>query len=360
MTRYLNLRKYAERDPEVESVWSPLSHYLDPDPFRRLPYALRTRLILERQSRDVMRHLRSFDAVMFHAYEPYLGACLRSSAAKRPAIVWSQDNPPLPPQGYAISSYGGTRQKSDARRRFRFAVEKWCAKRVALWVPFSEWAGEVIQKECAVPQEKIAAINVGLDLELWHFLPKPEAPNLRPKILFVGGEFVRKGGDLLLDCFRENFADRAELHLVTKQPPPDLPPHVFAHTDFGANDPRLLQLYADCDVFAMPTRADMSPWVVLEAMASGRPVITTAVGGIPDMVRDGETGFLLPPENPAALRNALSRVLSDAPLRLAMGKAGRARVEQQFNAAVSVPKILHAMKHLSGREKGKTVSFLPS
>ncbi len=352
MTRYLNLRKYAERDPEVECVWSPLSHYLDPDPFRRLPYALRTRLILERQSRDVMRQLNRLDAVMFHAYEPYLAACLRSLVAHKPAIVWSQDNPPLPPHGYAISSYGGTRQKSDSRRRFRFALEKWCAKRVSVFVPFSEWAGEVIAKECGISAERIAPINVGLDLELWHSLPKTENSSVeRPKILFVGGEFVRKGGDLLLAVYRERFAETAELHLVTKHPPDNLPDNVTAHTDFKANDPRLLQLYSDCDIFAMPTRADMSPWVVLEAMASGRPVITTAVGGIPDMMRDGENGFLLPPENGSALADALDCLLADAPRRVAMGKAGREIVERKFNAAVAVPQILDAMKAAADRNR---------
>ena len=355
MTRYLNLRKYAERDPDVECVWSPLSHYLDPDPFRKLPYAIRTRLILERQSRDIMRQLKTLDAVMFHAYEPYLSACVRSVFARRPAIIWSQDNPPLPPQGYAINSYGGTRQKSDARRRFRFALEKWCAKRVALFVPFSEWAGEVIAKECGIPSEQIAPINVGLDLELWHALPKPESNGVeRPKILFVGGEFVRKGGDLLLDVYRERFAETAELHLVTKHPPDNLPNHAKVYTGFKANDPRLLQLYADCDVFAMPTRADMSPWVVLEAMASGLPVITTAVGGIPDMVRDGENGFLLPPGNKAALAEALDCLLGDAPRCLAMGKAGREIVERKFNAAVAVPQILDAMKAASGSRKRRS------
>ncbi len=349
MTRYLNLRKYAERDPDVECVWSPLSHYLDPDPFRKLPYALRTRLIMERQARTVMRQLNRLDAVMFHAYEPYVYACQRSRFARKPAIVWSQDNPPLPPQGYEISSYGGTRQKSDSRRAFRFALEKKCAKRVALFVPFSEWAGEVIAKECGVPTEKIASINVGLDLELWKYLPKPEEnPAHRPKILFVGGEFTRKGGDILLAVYRERFAEVAELHLVTKHPPDNLPDNVTTHTDFKANDPRLLQLYADCDLFVMPTRADMSPWVVLEAMASGRPVITTAVGGIPDMVRDGETGFLIPPETPNALAEALECLLSDAPRRIAMGKAGRERVERKFNAAVAVPQILDAMKAVIG------------
>src|SRR5262245_1196886 len=95
MTRYLNLRKYAERDPEVACVWADISHYLEPDPFRRLPNALRTRCIVERQARPVMRRLREMDAVMFHAFEPYLAAVFRNFVAKKPLLVWSQDNPPL-------------------------------------------------------------------------------------------------------------------------------------------------------------------------------------------------------------------------------------------------------------------------
>jgi glycosyltransferase involved in cell wall biosynthesis len=352
MTRTLNLRKYAERDSEVECVWADISHYLDPDPFRRLPYLIRTRCIVARQARPVMRQLAQMDAVMFHAFEPYLMAALRNRTASKPLLVWSQDNPPLSEARRALADYGGTKSKADWRRRWRFRFDVWCAQRVALFFPFSRWAGEVLIEDSHIAPEKVHPINVGLDLELWPRVPKTE-PTPRAQILFVGGEFVRKGGDLLLDVYRRNFADSADLHLVTRQPPPDLPPRVFVHTDFRANDPRLRQLYAECDIFAMPTRADMSPWVILEAMATGRPVITTRTGGIPDMVMEGKTGFLIEPGDGAMLTERLRTLLADSELRQCLGAAGRDRVEKEFSAAVCVPRILDIMKRAVDASRGK-------
>lgn len=343
MTRTLNLRKYAERDTEVECVWADISHYLDPDPFRRLPNGLRTRFIVERQARPVMRQLAEMDAVMFHAFEPYLAAVFRSIVKTRPLLVWGQDNPPLSEARRALANYGGTKSKADWRRRWRYRFDVWCARHVALFFPFSRWAGEILVEDCGIAPERIHSINVGLDLELWPWIPNAEGAG-HPKILFVGGEFLRKGGDLLLEVYRQQFAETADLHLVTRHPPADLPPGVFVHTNFQANDPRLRQLYAECDVFALPTRADMSPWVILEAMATGRPVIATRTGGIPDMVQDGKTGFLIEMEDKAALAECLQTLLTDGNLRRCLGATGRARVEQDFNAAVCVPRILDLMK----------------
>ena len=94
LTRYLTLRKFAERDSEVECVWAPNPGYLEPDPFAWAPPILRQRLMVMRLARPVLRELATFDAVMFHAFEPYALASLRSLLARRPVIVWSQDDPP--------------------------------------------------------------------------------------------------------------------------------------------------------------------------------------------------------------------------------------------------------------------------
>jgi len=70
---------------------------------------------------------------------------------------------------------------------------------------------------------------------------------------------------------------------------------------------------------------------LVEASACGLPVVAGDSGGIPDAVRDGETGFLVPPEDPAAFAEAISRVLADAPLAQRMGDSGRRAVETHFN-----------------------------
>lgn len=92
--------------------------------------------------------------------------------------------------------------------------------------------------------------------------------------------------------------------------------------------PRLL---AEADVFVLPSRSEGMPISVLEAMAAGLPVAASAVGGVPEVVVDGETGFLVPPGDPEALAEALGRLLSEPELRRRMGEAGRRRAEALFD-----------------------------
>ncbi|HYL82066.1 MAG TPA: glycosyltransferase [Candidatus Acidoferrum sp.] len=91
--------------------------------------------------------------------------------------------------------------------------------------------------------------------------------------------------------------------------------------------PRLL---AACDVFALSSRSEGMPVTVLEAMAARLPVIATAVGDIPDLVLDGETGLLCPPGDPGTLSTALVRLLEDRSLRQQMGETGCLRVQREF------------------------------
>ena len=70
--------------------------------------------------------------------------------------------------------------------------------------------------------------------------------------------------------------------------------------------------------------------ILLEAMAMGRPVIATSVGGIPEVVVDGVTGLLVPPRNPSRLADAMLRLIEDRSARLKMGMAGNARVRRDF------------------------------
>lgn len=84
------------------------------------------------------------------------------------------------------------------------------------------------------------------------------------------------------------------------------------------------------DVLVSSSRWEGMPNVIMEAMAAGRPVVATAVGGTPELVKHGETGFLVPPGNPSALAAAVLRVLEHPNLAFQMGQAGRRRIEQYF------------------------------
>src|SRR5262249_54272891 len=87
-----------------------------------------------------------------------------------------------------------------------------------------------------------------------------------------------------------------------------------------------------CDVFVLPCRRDRHgdmdgiPTVFMEAMATGRPVVSTAISGIPELVRDGETGLVVPPDDAGALAGALARLGRDSGLRQRLAVAARALV----------------------------------
>ena len=91
------------------------------------------------------------------------------------------------------------------------------------------------------------------------------------------------------------------------------------------------ELLAGADVFVLATDSEGLPMSVLEAMAAGLPVVASAVGGVPEVVRDGETGALVPPRDSAVLAEALGRIVADPALRDRLGEAGRQRVQSEFS-----------------------------
>ncbi|NMC42636.1 MAG: glycosyltransferase family 4 protein [candidate division Zixibacteria bacterium] len=92
-----------------------------------------------------------------------------------------------------------------------------------------------------------------------------------------------------------------------------------------------LRLIAEADIMVMPSRRESFGVAAVEAAACGVPVIATNVGGIPEVVEDGVSGVLVPPDDCRALTNAILRLAIDRDLRIAMGRAGRAIAGQRFD-----------------------------
>ena len=93
----------------------------------------------------------------------------------------------------------------------------------------------------------------------------------------------------------------------------------------------LVEEYRGASLFVFPSRHEGMPNAVLEAMASGLPVVASRIAGNEELVVPGETGFLVPPEDPDALRDALRQLLTDEGRRERMGRAGQARVATHYN-----------------------------
>jgi len=95
-------------------------------------------------------------------------------------------------------------------------------------------------------------------------------------------------------------------------------------------------LFRDADIFVLPSYAEGMPMTILEAMSYAIPVISTNVGGIPEIIKDGETGYLAEPGNCAELYNKILSLIKDSKKRKRMGKAGQDLIEKRHNILVNV------------------------
>src|SRR5262249_19567304 len=112
------------------------------------------------------------------------------------------------------------------------------------------------------------------------------------------------------------------------------------------------------DLFALASTTDTKgatdvfPTVILEAMASARPVISTRLAGIPELVVHGETGMLVSPGDTSALSQSLEQLLREPELRLRYGRAGRAQIEQHFRIEQTVAPLMELFQAAAGKFEG--------
>jgi glycosyltransferase involved in cell wall biosynthesis len=141
------------------------------------------------------------------------------------------------------------------------------------------------------------------------------------------GACARVGTQVRLDVFGDG-ALREDLTLRARELRLDAELHGFVA---DASD-----RFADADVFVLPSRGDNAPLAILEAMATGLPVIATRVGGIPELVSDGETGLLVEPDDEQELARAIDALARDGGLRARLGERGAARAETDFSVERAV------------------------
>jgi len=148
---------------------------------------------------------------------------------------------------------------------------------------------------------------------------EPEEPL---HVLFVGRLSEEKGVTEFLEA-----TEGIPRVIVGDGPLRDGAPEAVGFVAPGALGP----YYERAAVAVCPSRREGHGVVAREAMAYGRPVVASAVGGLLDAVEDGVTGILVPPRDPAALRTALERILADADLRRRLGAAARERAQERFS-----------------------------
>lgn len=195
-----------------------------------------------------------------------------------------------------------------------------------------------------VDPASVSVIPFPVDTGFWSRQPDAPPRDDALRITFVGGEFHRKGGDLVLEAARRPEFAECEFHFVTQSDVPDVPANCFVHHDVASNSDELKDLLARSSIFVLPTLADVSSIASLEAMAMGLPVVTTDVGGIPEIVVDGETGFVISPGDSTALVERLRALVDSDDLRARLGAAGYAKVHAEHDLARSVERYLDILE----------------
>lgn len=339
-TQYENLRLLAPPDGMVcETI--PIVPYHHGGLIERLPWLRASQKGTLRSTTHALPllNLPPYDAIWTQALLPLLPFFVACDAKVRrlPTTVYTIDTTPKLMDSFYPIYYGarptGARKSSLRDALYRYALDH------CVWItPWSQWAARSFIHDYHVPPDRIRIIPPGVDLLAWSIPRHRSAVNAhherdRPfRLLFVGADFERKGGPLLLDVFRQSLRDTCRLYLVTKAAVPD-EPGVRVYREFGPNERGLRELYETCDALVLPTRADCFSLASIEAMATGVPVISCPVGGLPEIVEHQETGFLVPPDDGRALLSAILVLMRDPQRAHAMGLSGRRRVEERFDNA---------------------------
>lgn len=209
---------------------------------------------------------------------------------------------------------------------------------------------DIVQVYRIAPPEKVLVIPLGLDLQpfttakqthLGHFRAALEIPTHVPLVGFVGRLTGVKNPSLFIEAAYHVVQQIPETHFVfvgDGELRPDLKTQVGAlgltqQVIFAGWQPDMPAVYADLDLLALTSLNEGTPVTVIESLATGTPVVATAVGGVPDVVRDQQTGVLVPSGDANALAQAVVGLLRAPEHARTLGLGGQQNVLARFGLA---------------------------
>lgn len=341
VTHTKNLQVNIPLDPEVHAHWGLVPFEVHGTaahiPVYKSNWTVRAGMRARGQVARLARQTK-LDALLFHTQVP---AVLSADWLRRIPSIISLDATPL--QYDALGASYNHTQGPAALEWLKWRLNRDSFRAARHLVTWSAWAKQGLVDDYEVAAERVTVIPPGVNTASWKRLA-PRTTHTGPiKILFVGADLERKGGLLLLEAFRALRPLGVELHLATRD---SLPPEPGLHVYNGLrpNSPELKQLYHESDIFCLPTSGDCLPMVLSEAGAAGLPTVSTRVAGIPEIIRHGETGLLIPPGHTAALTEALRRLVLDQDERLQFGERAVARVSHEFDAERNALRLLDVIK----------------
>ncbi len=332
----------------------------------RWRHELHCGLLAARRIRDCERWNRKFDLIHFH---PQATAyCSLRRMKKTPAIVSIDCTPGL--AGQDVSALERLTYRPNV------AHDGKVFRAAAAIVSTSKWAADDLARAYPDCTGKINVLPYPVRLEMFdegwvhERYVRASAPGCGTgvgrisnpshqdrattgvRVLFVGGDFPRKGGLELLEAWsRGGFAGSARLQLVTNWPlrEQDLPAGVLLVKNISAYTPAWRQLWREADVFVMPTRSEAFGMVYQEAAAAGLPCIATRINAIPEIIAHGETGLLVDRGDIPGLIQALRTLVGGAEVRRRMGAAARRRIQALSSPENYTAKLVSLIRSVSAR-----------
>jgi glycosyltransferase involved in cell wall biosynthesis len=336
VTHYQNVRAFTDGQADIEPVWLPIPYEVGGAerlvPWYRDTWSVRASWRARRALHRV-RSRQELDAIVFHTQV----ASLFSIRLMRhiPTLI-SLDATPI-----NYDTLGQYYNHRPAGRGFvdrqKFEWNRRAFKAATCLVTWSNWARQSLINDYGLDDTAIRVVPPGAADGYFEIgrrrvdAPGQERDQHLVRLLFVGGDFARKGGAVLIECLRGLHRDDVELHVVTSQAV-EPEPRVVVHHGLRPNSPELMRLFAEADLFVLPTYADCLGLALMEAAAAGLPVIGTTVGAVNETIQVGETGLMIAPGDVAALRDAIDALVSDPARRARMGRAGFEFAKQRFHA----------------------------
>ena len=338
-TYYQNLRRFVDADSQVNPTWLEVTYNKNRSIWKRLPWlpaGIRGTLMGRNQVRQGLRW-GTWDIALFNTQVP---AALAGRLVRWQPYILCTDITPLQYDRMG-AQYGHEPDRNTLLRHYKNRVNVRLFQGATRLLPWSTWAAASLVNDYGVDPELVEVLPPGVDMEKWR--PASRSGRGPMRILFIGGDFYRKGGELLLQAFQHLSDGKAELNLVTRSILPQIE-GVTVFNDMRPNSPELIALCQSSDLFVLPTEAEAFGIAAVEASATGLPIIGTNVGGLHDIVADGETGFLVQAGDVESLTDRLCELLLDADLRKRMGQAARTRAEDRFSARKNAARLIEIIK----------------
>jgi glycosyltransferase involved in cell wall biosynthesis len=239
--------------------------------------------------------------------------------------------------------------------RVRNETLGWKLRRAARVFTVSDFGARLLRAKLpASDAERVTTVHVGIPVDLFRPEPQPDGGPLA--LLCVARFQEKKGIDTLVDAcallqgrglaFRLRIYGDGPLFEDVRAQVRRLGLDELVLLPGPAPQEEIARQMRAAHLFVMPCRRDRTgdmdgiPTVFMEAMASGRPVVSCAVSGIPELVRHGETGMLVPSDDPGALADAIVALADDPATRTRMAQAGRALVERQHDQRVNARRVV--------------------